>query len=242
MIAVETEAVIAGLTLAEASMLLMTNSEHPEKINYFTNLIPNEPRKLYLTTKDSYIWAKVAAMIVEIRYKKELALDIDEIAKQASGIVADHADFILNHYKSPFSDANVFNAVYSDIVREMIIKLTGEDIPYRVILEEVIYEYNHLTDSDYIQDPVSIAVAGMAIVALGLLPYGWTITTTKGDVKKTEIKALLWKYVKEMESDGRIKKLDINLEKTIWALRVLEVMCLGIPVEIEQILTKLRRQ
>ena len=244
----DTQEIVANSSLSEIALLFATNTFGIDFSELYYFLLPVQQKmtgqKQYrvIFSKEGYIWAHAASMIISIIYNKGLDIDYTKIKYILNKIILKNSNDILGIYSEMMIDPILYEITIDNIIREIIIEITGEDIPLKTIEYQSNETFTRLIELDYICDPVDIQISSIILIGISLLPISWNKTTDKGRIKKLEIKSILWRYQKNKLDNKATTSVNIEIQKVVDLIILMGHFCVEIPKEISKILNPPRKK
>jgi hypothetical protein len=205
---------------------------------------PKRPGELtYITSKDAYVWAGLAAFLaehpgvdIENRFR-----DVDIVAAIYRAVSAHPKNLsepnipnvTYNNYNVSFdiSDISIrntfrrmnvlFNSVSNEILGVAFAAAPMGDVDPQMVSQYISNGYNELRDAGLISDPVIETTLALAI--LSFVPFSIVQRTKNGRVVYRKIQAGLWKYERARRSGGETQT---NL--TFKAARIAKAIKVGL--------------
>lgn len=134
-----------------------------------------------LTGKDSYYWA----VAVAIAASKHDLVDEEEIYRALVNTFHSFQSDLKSRYSClAFSEQGLGMMAERDLFRELLetfLKQLGcQKISFDEVVSRTNMAFDALVEKQLIEDPIELAMGGMFIAALGLVPYGFTTKTRRG--------------------------------------------------------------
>lgn len=205
----------------------------------------------YITSKDAYIWAGVAALVAQYatQGKAKLIEDVEIHAQLYNEIpallrtfpplplpffLAKQSEPENNLARRPSIQIPPFDILTKEIDRirlgtHLVSRFLNSLISPPISFEDVVNQvnknihqgYNELLVSDLISDPVIETTLVLAI--LPFVPFSIVKRTKRGHIVYRRIQAALWKYERSSRSGG-----DIQINLTFEAARIAKAIKVGL--------------
>src|SRR4051794_4926040 len=200
-----------------------------------------EPGELiYITSKDAFLWAGIAASLAETVTRGHRLSDI-EITSAIYRSVSENRIRAATSTKSlpkfgleltpdglnfdTKETADLRQSVGTNILTLLIENLLGHGVTLPSFLvdsnDNIETGYTKCMEMDLISDPIIETTLGIAI--LGFIPFSFVKKTRKGHLVYRKIRSGLWKYEKQKNKDG-----DWETNVTFEATRIARAIKIGI--------------
>jgi hypothetical protein len=194
---------------------------------------------IYLTSKDSFVWAAVAAYIAMNSQAKRIAsIEIQSAVYSAvngySALIEGNSSDI-PFIRTPISigiDSNsrqtaisgldqygIFSILANEILHSLEITKGPRSVPLpEDELNTIIQSgYQELLAKELLIDPVIEATIGLAV--LGFIPFSFVKRTNKGQLEYRKIQATLWKYEMSRKRSGVETNITFEVARIAKALK-----------------------
>ena len=189
------------ITGAELALLALSN---PREISLKTKF------PIALTTKESYLWALFLATLAESELVIRPAQLVDTI----------HEEMKVHQVEQMLPSAGMM----TDSPRGLILKRVAErllspppddvDIWFEGLMHNADQTYRSLIAKGLIEDPLSVALGGIAVAVLGLIPVSFTRQTQAGEQVLMRITSLFYQY----EQSRKDTTESVNIRFHLFAL------------------------
>ena len=197
----------------------------------------------YLTSKDSFVWAALAAHIVEQSGRKR----IEDINIQSSVYTAlASCRLVVDDYLSsppkirlgptkpnipgrvpvnphttievePLSAHDIYALIAKQILTELGVDSGQRGLPIDELNDLIDVGFKDLITRDLITDPVIEGAIFLAV--MGLVPFNFVKRTDKGEVEYRKIRAALWQYERSRKRGKVETKVNLEVVRIAKALK-----------------------
>jgi hypothetical protein len=183
----------------------------------FTNDFPEgEPLRgpILCTTKESYIWATVIALVAQETETNEEAFEraLRTAARGEAGRITTY-----------FRDPDILRPPSSEEIFEALLRRVGSELHLDLNLHRLqqiaSQTLRTLQERELVEDPVDLVLGSLTLLVLGLLPVNFSRTKQQGRVVKRHYKSLLLDYSRQQI--GGKDQLDVyfRIQKLIAAFK-----------------------
>jgi hypothetical protein len=169
-----------------------------------------------LSSKDAYVWASALVLalkkipeITDEQLVQALNNSITSTTDQVRTLLRDHDPF-----EPPFEE-DIFRTAIAHLAEALAIQIDVDDAA-----TEAKRAMRGLLQLGLILDPFDIAIGGVGVAIIGLIPTRFTLLTEAGRLKKLEIKAALYTFLTERPKGGQTRlSFELRLTQVIDRLR-----------------------
>jgi hypothetical protein len=181
------------LTSMELALLALSNSRDPSA---------DSRQCITLTTKDAYVWASFLAILADSDLLIQPALLLDAIQQEMKPQQ-------LEQMRPSESPALLGAGILKRVAKRLLSPPPQDlDIWFQGLAENADRAFAALIHKGFVEDPLTVAVGGLAMVVMGLIPVSFTRQTEKGGQELLRITSLFYQYEQSLK-DG-LKTVDVR--------------------------------